>query len=289
MTNPITVVTGATSGIGRAAAIELARRGSDLGVVARDPLKADATVAAIREAAPDANVDVFLGDLAVLADVRKLAAEIGDRYERIDVLVSNAGIHATTQRVTVDGLPEMVAVNYVAPFLLTNLLLDRLRASAPSRVVLTASEAHRLGRGLDPDRDLRDTRPFGLTGSFGAYGKSKLMDVLFAMELARRLGGSGVTVNCCCPGAVATNLLGDARRLSWLKDAASRTPLVRTAEVGARVVVELATDPTYAEETGRFVTSTAVMKPLPTMSAVRDGALQRRLWDATAALCGLAG
>src|SRR5437764_6956705 len=147
---PVMVVTGATNGIGEAAAIELARRRARVGIIARNPRKAEATVARMREAAPGAAVDVFIGDLALMKDVRRVAAEISDRYERIDVLLNNAGIQLREQRATTEGLPEMVAVNYLAPWLLTSLLRDRLVASAPARVVVTASEAHRIGWTVDP-------------------------------------------------------------------------------------------------------------------------------------------
>src|SRR5688500_1823232 len=175
---PVMIVTGATNGIGEAAAEELARRGAHVGIVARNPVKADATVARIREATPDAPVDVFIGDLALMADVRRVAAEINDRYERIDVLVNNAGIQLQAQRTTSEGLPEMIAVNYLAAWLLTSLLRDRLVASAPARVVVTASEAHRIGWTVDPETILTDTSEFGRAGVMPAYGKSKLLDVL---------------------------------------------------------------------------------------------------------------
>src|SRR5207245_10400184 len=130
----------------------------------RNPVKADATVERIRSATPGAPVDVFIGDLALMADVRKVAAEVLDRYETIDVLVNNAGLQLPEQRITPEGLPEMVAVNYLAPWLLTSLLRDRLVDSAPARVVVTASEAHRIGRTIDPDTILADTSPFPRTG-----------------------------------------------------------------------------------------------------------------------------
>src|SRR5436305_3535026 len=132
----IMIVTGATNGIGEAAAVELARRGAHVGIVARNPVKADATVERMRHAAPGATVDVFIGDLALMADVRKVAAEMLDRYERIDVLVNNAGIQLQQQRATSEGLPEMIALNYLAPWLLTALLRDRLVSCAPVRVAV---------------------------------------------------------------------------------------------------------------------------------------------------------
>ena len=278
------IVTGATNGIGEAAAIELARRGAHVGIVGRNPTKADATVERIGRAAPEASVDVFIGDLALMADVRTVAAEILDRYERIDVLVNNAGIQLPEQRATAEGLPEMVAVNYLAPWLLTSLLRDRLAASAPARVVVTASEAHRIGWTVDPETILTDTAPFGRSGVMTAYGKSKLLDVLFTLELADRLQGTGVTANCCCPGLVATGLAGTENLADRVATALSSTFLVRRPEQGAKVLVRLATEPAFATRTGEFISSTPMAGILPTMPAVRDVALRRRLWDATADL-----
>jgi NAD(P)-dependent dehydrogenase (short-subunit alcohol dehydrogenase family) len=282
--HPVMIVTGATNGIGEAAAIELAGRGAHVGIVARNPRKADATVARIGEAAADAIVDVFIGDLALLRDVRRMAAEILDRYERIDVLVNNAGIQLPEQRATSEGLPEMVAVNYLAPWLLTSLLRDRLVASAPARVIVTASEAHRIGWTIDPETILTDTSPFGRGGVMAAYGKSKLLDVLFTLELAERLEGTGVTANCCCPGLVATGLAGTENVADRIAKALSHTPLVRRPDQGARVLVRLATDPAFSTRTGEFVSSTPFAGLLPTIPAVRDVRLRRRLWESTKAL-----
>ena len=281
---PVMIVTGATNGIGEAAAIELARRGARVGIVARNPGKADTTVAKIKEAMPGAAADVFIGDLALMNDVRRVAAEISDRYEHIDVLVNNAGIQLAEQRTTSEGLPEMVAVNYLAPWLLTSLLRDRLVASAPARVVVTASEAHRIGWTIDPETILTDTSPFGRAGVMAAYGKSKLLDVLFTLELAERLGGTGVTANCGCPGLVATGLAGTENVADRVATTLSRTPLVRRPEQGARVLVRLATDAAFATRTGEFISSTPLAGLLPTIPAVRDAALRRRLWNATEAL-----
>jgi NAD(P)-dependent dehydrogenase (short-subunit alcohol dehydrogenase family) len=278
------IVTGATNGIGEAAAIELARRGAHVGIVGRNPRKADATVARIQAVSPGAPVDVFIGDLALMADVRKVAAELLDRYDHIDVLVNNAGIQLQEQRATSEGLPEMVAVNYLAPWLLTSLLRDRLVASGPARVVVTASEAHRIGWTIDPDTILTDTSPFGRAGVMPAYGKSKLLDVLFTLELAHRLEGTGVTANCACPGLVATGLAGTENMADRVATSLSRTPLVRRPEQGARVLVRLATDPEFATRTGEFISSTPLAGLLPTIPAVRDVALRQRLWEATEAL-----
>ncbi len=278
------IVTGATNGIGEAAAIELARRDAQVGVVARDPRKADATVARIEAMTPGALVDVFIADLALMSDVRELSDELLDRYDHIDVLVNNAGIQLREQRTTSEGLPEMVAVNYLAPWLLTSLLRDRLVASAPARVVVTASEAHRIGWTIDPDTILTDTSPFGPAAIMSAYGKAKLADVLFTLELAERLEGTAVTANCCCPGLVATGLAGTDNMSDRVATALSRTPLIRRPAQGARVLVRLATDPTFATRTGEFISSTPLAGLMPKIPAVRNAALRRQLWETTEAL-----
>jgi retinol dehydrogenase 12 len=282
----VMIVTGATNGIGEAAAIELARRGAHLGIVARNAAKADATAARIKETTPGAPVDVFMGDLALMADVRKVANAILDRYERIDVLVNNAGIQLTEQRATAEGFPEMVAVNYLAPWLLTSLLRQRLVTSAPARVVVTASEAHRMGWTVDPETILTDTTPFGRAGVMTAYGKTKLLDVLFTLELAERLGGTGVTANRCCPGLVATGLAGTDNLADRVATRLSRTPVVRRPEQGARVLVRLATDPEFGDRTGEFVSSTPLAGLVPNVPALRDAGLRHRLWARTEALLG---
>ena len=273
------IVTGATNGIGEAAAIELARRGAHVGIVARNPEKADATQGRIRAVTPSAPVEVFIGDLALMADVRRVAGEILGRYGRIDVLINNAGIQLQEQRLTSEGLPEMTAVNYLAPWLLTSLLQDRIVGSAPARVVVTASEAHRIGWTVDPETVLTDTSDFGWTGGvFAAYGRTKLLDILFTQELADRLKGTGVTANCCCPGLVATGLSGTE---SAALEAMSRTPFVRRPEQGARILVKLATDPRYATRTGEFISSTLGANLMPAIPALRDRRLRRRLWEVT--------
>ena len=278
---PIMVLTGATSGIGRLAAIALACQGAHIVFVARNESKAAETRRAIGQAAPGARVDVVFGDLAVLADVARVAAEIAATHERIDVLVNNAGIHAFDQRVTVDGLSEMVAVNYVAPWLLTNILRERLVASAPSRVVTVASEASRQSGGLVPDLDLHDTKPFSRLGSSRAYGKTKLMDIMFSKELARRLVGSRVAVNCLCPGFNVTGLgreLGFASPLTsvlnWLK--------IGDPSRGAGIIVRLARAPEFAVRTGGYF-SVKDAAPLTPVAPGNDPVLQQELWARTAA------
>src|SRR5512132_652255 len=282
---PVIVITGATHGIGRAAALELARRGSRLGLVARSAAKALQTREDIERAAPGAQVDVFLADLSAQADVRRVAQEIDRAYDRIHVLVNNAGLHAFEQRITADGLPEMVAVNYLAPWLLTALLRDKLVASAPSRIVNVASDVHRNVRALDPARHLRSTTAFSGRESSEHYARSKLMDILFTQELARRLAGTGVTANSCCPGLNASGLGRESKVLNRLATLLDRVGLL-SPEKGARILVRLAEDPELDGVTGEFLSTARLFQALPPARMRQDMELQRRLWEATAELVG---
>src|SRR6266851_7441712 len=197
---PTIMITGATSGIGRCAAIALARQGANLVLTARSRAKAHATVAMIEAAAPSARAHVHYGDFADLASVAALGREIVARHTRIDALINNAGLHAFKPRITADGYSEMVAVNYLAPWLLTNLLRETVIRSAPSRIVTVASEASRQAAGFDPFATLIGRRPFTTRGSFATYGQTKLMNIMFSEELSCQLRGTGVAVNCLDPG-----------------------------------------------------------------------------------------
>jgi NAD(P)-dependent dehydrogenase (short-subunit alcohol dehydrogenase family) len=277
---PTIVITGATSGIGRCAAIALARQGANLVLTARHQAKADATVAMIEAAAPGTRVHVHYGDFADLASVAALGREIAARHTRIDALINNAGIHAFRPRVTVDGYPEMVAVNYLAPWLLTNILRETVIRSAPSRIVTVASEASRQGVGFDALAALVNKRPFSARGSSAIYGQTKLMNIMFSMELARGLTGTGVAVNCLCPGFNVTGLGRELwfaapleRLLTWLK--------IGNPERGAGIIVRLASDPAFADVTGGYF-SVSDTRPLVPVVPGTDPQAQQALWQATA-------
>lgn len=276
---PTIVITGATGGLGRLAAIELARQGARLVITARSPERAADAVARIEAAAPGAEVSVVEVDLTRLHDVRRAGQEIAAANPSIDVLVNNAGVHAFEQRLTPDGLPEMVAVNYLAPWLLTRELLPVLRTTPRARVVTVASEASRRHGVLDLPGDLIDTAPFTARGSSPLYGKSKLLDIMFTLELARRLEGTGVTATCLDPGF---NVTGLGRELGF---AAPLERLLRLLHIGdpsrgAGLIVRLATDPAFAGRTGEYYTVRHTRRLEPAAPA-GDREWQARLWAET--------
>jgi NAD(P)-dependent dehydrogenase (short-subunit alcohol dehydrogenase family) len=263
-------VTGASSGIGLPTAVGLARLGASVALVARDRAKGEAALDAVRSASPQAAPALFLADLAALADVRRLAAELSARLPRIDVLLHNAGAMHATRKESADGHELTLAVNHLAPFLLTRLLLPKLRASAPARVVTVSSEAHRMGP-LDLD-DLESRR--GYSG-MKVYGRSKLMNVLFANELARREAGTGVTSNSLHPGVVATGFgRNDPGWFSVL--VALAKPLLATPEKGARTSIHVAASPEVEGVTGAYFKDRRAVAPA---RFARDPAVQDRLWE----------
>jgi NAD(P)-dependent dehydrogenase (short-subunit alcohol dehydrogenase family) len=271
------LITGATRGIGEVAALELARLGAHVVAVARNPARGEATVRRIREAT-GREVDLLLADLAAQAEVRRLAAEVHARYERLDVLVNNAGAVFTSRQVSPDGVELTWALNHLAPFLLTQLLIDIMKASAPARIVTVSSDAHRAGRIAWEDPEHRR----GYNGWI-AYSQSKLANVLFTVELARRLEGTGVTANVLHPGFVATgfgkNNGGLWRWLMGLAHLAAITP-----EEGAKTTVYLASAPEVEGVTGWYFERCA---PLLPATAARSTADAARLWELSERMVGL--
>ncbi|CAN7186020.1 SDR family NAD(P)-dependent oxidoreductase [Variovorax paradoxus] len=278
---PTIVVTGATSGIGEIASIELAKRGAHLVLTARDKAKASRTLGRIRAEAPGAHVDFHYADFGSVHAVAAVATEIAARYDRIDVLINNAGLHAFEQRVTGDGFAEMIAVNYLAPWLFTDILRDALIRSAPSRVVTVASEASRRSGGLTPDKDLVDTSPFTRAGSSKVYGKTKLMDIMFSLELARQLEGTGVTAHCLDPGF---NVTGLGRELGFAEPLAKVLKWLGVGDPrrGAEIIVRLATEDTAPTTGGYFSVKNA--RPLNPSAPADDAAARHELWIRTRSL-----
>ena len=272
------LVTGATSGIGKATAAGLAAKGARLAITGRDRERTERTAGEIR-AAYNATVDAFVADLSSQTEVRRLAEEVLQTYPLINVLVNNVGGYWNTRHVTADGLEHTFALNHLAPFLLTNLLLDRLMHSAPARVVTVASNAHSLGR-IDFD-DLQGERSYS---GERAYNQSKLANVLFTYELARRLQAGDVTANALHPGMVRTSFgaedRGGAQRLF--------VPLMRlfmkAPARGAATSIYLASSPDIEQVTGLYF---ANGKPKRSSKSSYDQAVGARLWQVSAGLAGL--
>jgi len=279
---PVVVITGATNGLGARAALDLARTGAHLGIVARNQTKVDGLRREVEQVAPGTPVDSFIVDLASLRDVRRAGEQINSCYERIDVLINNAGVHAFSQRLTPDGFSEMTAVNYLAPWVLTNTLRDKLVASAPARVVTVASEGARWAGDIDPDDDLTLTTAYGRRRAMTLYFRSKLMDIMFSQELGRRLAGTGVTANCCDPGFNTTGL-GRDLPFAGLLERLLHALRIGDPRRGAGIIVRLATDPVFAEITGGYF-SVKDAAPLPCPEPGRSKRIQADLWETTAAL-----
>jgi NAD(P)-dependent dehydrogenase (short-subunit alcohol dehydrogenase family) len=278
MNGKTVLVTGGTGGIGLATATALAGMGARVGIVGRDPTRAAAAAEQIRRSAPGA-VDEFVADLSSQAEVRRLGAAVLAAYPRLDVLVNNVGGSWAHRHVTVDGLERTFAVNHLAPFLLTHLLRDRLVATAPARVVTVSSGAQAMGR-IDFD-DLQGERRYR---GQRAYNQSKLANVLFTYELARRLAGTGVTANVLHPGVVRTAFgREDTTPLLRLLFPLV-TPFMKTPERGARTSVYLASAPEVADVTGSYF---ADCRPKRSSPRSYDPETARRLWEVSAELTGV--
>jgi retinol dehydrogenase 14 len=278
MAGKTVLVTGATGGIGRATAMGLAEMGANLAITGRDRARTEGAAREIR-AAGGRQVDLFVADLSSQSEVRRLADEMLQTYPRIDVLVNNVGGYWNTRHVTADGIEHTFALNHLAPFLLTNLLLDRLKQSAPARVVTVASNAHATGQ-IDFN-DLQGERSY--SGS-RAYNQSKLANILFTYELARRLQASAVTANALHPGVVNTSFgAEDPHGIQRLMIPFAR-PFMKTPAQGAATSIHLASAPDLEQVTGRYFANS-----MPKRSSKRsyDEAAAARLWQASADLVGL--
>jgi retinol dehydrogenase-14 len=279
MSGRTVLVTGGTGGIGKATALGLARMGAHLAITGRDRGRAEGAAREIG-AAGGGQADVFVADLSSQAEVRRLAGEVLQRLPRIDVLVNNAGGYWSTRHVTADGLEHTFALNHLAPFLLTCLLLGRLEQSAPARVVTVSSNAQAMGR-IDFG-DLQGERSYS---GARAYNQSKLANVLFTYELARRLPGTSVTANVLHPG-VARTAFGaeDPGRVQRLFVPALR-PFMKSPAQGAATSIQVASDPGLDQVTGRYF---AGGKPRKSARRSYDEAVAARLWQVSADLTGVA-
>jgi len=275
----VVVITGSTSGIGRIAAEQLAGQGARVVMVARDRERAEETLARLRQVGPDAVHRAHYADLSLMAEVRRVGAEIAAAEPRIDVLINNAGSMFGARKITAEGLERTFALNHMSYFILTYFLRERLLAAAPARVVCTASAAH-LRATLDFD-DLQTVKNYS---AMTAYGRSKLCNILFTRELARRLADAGVIANCLHPGFVATNFAQrDAGLFGWMLRVAM--VFARPPEPGANTIVHLASSPAVADISGDYFYDCRQIEPSP---AARDDTTAQRLWRESEKIAGLA-
>jgi NAD(P)-dependent dehydrogenase (short-subunit alcohol dehydrogenase family) len=279
MKGKICLITGANRGIGKATALGLARRGATVIIHCRNRLLGETTREEIVAGTGNEAVEVMVADLASLGAVRRLAEEVQRRHVTLHVLVNNAGLAKRRHTLTEDGLDTTFTVNHLAPFLLTNLLLDALKGSAPARIINVASMVHRWGR-INFD-DLMGERGYSMGP---AYNQSKLANVLFTYELARRLEGSGVTVNCVHPGMVVSDLGREYTGFMGLMANKLWRPFMHSPEKGANTVIYLASSPDVAGVTGKYF---ANRRAVGSSKASHDPALARRLWEVSERLTGL--
>jgi NAD(P)-dependent dehydrogenase (short-subunit alcohol dehydrogenase family) len=264
------VITGATAGIGLAAAEALAARGARLTIVARNEARAAEAARRIEAAGSGGTVDTLIAELAAQSSIRQLAVQLLERYPRIDVLVNNAGAMNAKRRLTDDGVELTWAVNHLAPFLLTKLLLERITASAPARIVTTSSGAH---NGAEiPFDDVGAERSYGFGGR--RYSQTKLANILFTLELARRLQGTGVSANCFHPGVVATGFARNNGRLARAATTIAK-PFLRSPAKGAETLVWLLDAAAVGDQTGGYFVDRRRTAP---SARAQDLDAARRLW-----------
>jgi len=278
MKNKICIITGATSGMGLATATSLAGMGAILGLVCRDKTKGEAIVKSIIDKTKNNKIELFVADLSSLAEIRKLAIEIKAKFPVIDVLVNNAGAINQERIETVDGFELSFAVNHLAYFLLTNLILENLKAAPKARIVSTASEASRMGKINFDDLQLKKSY-----SSIKSYGQSKLANIMFTYELARRLEGSNISANCLHPGGVKTGFAGEMKGFTgfmWKMF----TPLLRTAEKGAETIIWLASSPEVEGVSGKYFKD---KKEIRSIKPSYNTEAQKKLWAISEQLTGL--
>ncbi len=272
------LITGGTSGIGKATAVALAAMGADVVVVGRNQERGEAAVEEIKVQSHSESVELMLADLSAQDEVRRLAGEFLERYDRLDVLANNAGLVQSKRTETSDGIETTLAINHLAPFLLTNLLLDRLEQSAPSRVITVSSEAQRWGN-VNFD-DLQSTQKYR---GFPVYGLTKLANIVFTYELAERLKGTYVTANCLHPGPVSTNFGKNNSGPMALFFRVAK-PFMRTPEQGADTLIWLASSSDVEGVSGKYFSD---RKEIEAKKVAYDPAARRKLWEISEDLTGL--
>jgi NAD(P)-dependent dehydrogenase (short-subunit alcohol dehydrogenase family) len=279
MKGKICLVTGATNGIGKATAQALAQMGGTVVIVGRNAPKTAQLVEEIRTASGNKNVDALLADLSSQQEVRRLANEFKRRYSHLHVLLNNAGGYFLKRQLSVDGIEMTFALNHLAYFLLTNLLLDTIKASAPARIINVSSNAHASGKiEFDNLQGERNYRP-------RAYDNSKLANILFTMEMARRLEGSGVTVNALHPGFVATGFAKNNGKVIAALVSLFAPLVARSPAKGAETPIYLASSPSVAGTTGEYFHDSQVVPPAPQAT---DMVVARKLWDVSTRMVHLA-
>ena len=281
MNGKVCLVTGGTSGIGEVTARELARLGAEVVIVGRSPERCAATLERIRTATSTSRIDSLVADLSSLADVRRLAHQVQERCQRLDVLVNNAGGMSLTRRESIDGIEMTLALNHISYFLLTNLLLPVLTTSAPARIVNVASDAHQ-GGAIQFD-DLQFTEHYS---GWRAYQQSKLANILFTYELARRLEGTGVTVNTLHPGFVKTSFFKDWGGWIGTVTKLAASVLALTPERGAITSIYLASSPEVEGISGQYFVK---KKPGRSSSRSHDRSTAERLWTISEGICMISG
>lgn len=278
MGGKVVLITGGTSGIGKAAATALAGMGATVVITGRNEERGKRALQEIREESENDRVELILADLTVQDEVRRLAEELRERHNQLEVLVNNAGLVLSERTETPDGIETQLAINHLAPFLLTNLLLDLLKESAPSRIVTVSSDAHRWAK-IDLD-DLQSRKRYR---GMQVYGKTKLANIMFTYELAERLEGTGVTANCMHPGGVNTNFGNNQGGPMNLLFRLFK-PFMRSPEQGADTLIYLASSPEVEGMTGKYL---ADRKVKAASDAAYDETTRKRLWEASEELTGL--
>ncbi|WP_420642290.1 SDR family oxidoreductase [Candidatus Leptofilum sp.] len=277
LTGKVCLVTGANSGLGKVTASELAKMGATVVMAARSQERGEPALADVRQSSGNSNVHLVLADLSSLTGTRQLAEQFKAEYGRLDILVNNAGAIFKDRQLSADGYEMTFALNHLSYFLLTNLLLDQLKASAPARIVNVSSGAH-VGGTINFD-DLMMAKKYR---SFAAYSQSKLANVLFTYELVRRLEGSGVTANALHPGGVATGFGSGEGMMGWLFKLLR--PFLLTPEKGAETQIYLASSPEVEGITGKYFDK---KKPVQSSKESYDTAVAQRLWQVSDQLTGL--
>lgn len=276
----VALVTGANSGLGRALTAAFAKQGATVLMVCRNQDRGESARRAIGAATDNPNLHLLIADLASQTDIRRLAADVTDRWEHLNLLINNAGTAFASRRLSPDGIEMTLAVDHLAPFLLTNLLLDTLRAGAPARIINVGT---RMDTAMDLDDLNWERRRYQM---MQAYGQAKLGNLHFTFELARRLAGTGVTVNASFPGVFHSNLGGTDGAQGWFWKALDITIgwALPTPEVAAQRVLYLATDPAMAGVTGGYYGD---RRPIPAPAQARDPETNRRVWALSERLTGL--